>query len=107
MKKSFKYVLLLLSLFLLSCGDEVVTPKSEAEKIGEEIKSVITNDSIKQIEIYQAGKTVVDEVSPLDLEINGPYLYAVNFNTGGYSLNLNNLIFYEIRRVDSTLVLSF
>jgi hypothetical protein len=91
---------------LFACqNEEQVIPKLDGEKIGEELNTILAQDSIKEVEVYQGAKIIIQgSNSKLNSEIRGQYLY--NYSSANY-FDLNNLIFYEIRKGDSTLVLSF
>jgi hypothetical protein len=106
MKKHLKYSLLLFTLLCFSCEGEEVPPKTDLENLTEEINSIIGADSIKEVEVYDNADIVL-EGSKYGFEVRNQYLYASSQGGIVYYFDLNKLIFYEIRKGDSTLVLSF
>jgi dihydroorotase-like cyclic amidohydrolase len=105
MKKLIKHTLLLLSILSFSCEDEMVTPKSDLQKLTEEINSIIAVDTIKKVEVYKDANIVLKD-SKYDFEIRNQYLYR-DHTSGTYYFDLTKLIFYQIRSSDSTLVIAF
>jgi hypothetical protein len=105
MKKHLKYSLLLFTLLCFSCEGEEVPPKTDLEKLTEEINSIIAANSIKEVEVYDNADIVLED-SKYGYEIRDQYLYR-DHTSGTYYFDLNKLIFYGIRKVDSTLVVAF
>jgi hypothetical protein len=106
MNNKITYTSFLICALFFSCKEEVVTPKTDLEKLTEEINNLVLSDSIKEVEVYDNADIVVEGIK-YGFEVRNQYLYTSPQGGIVYYFDLNNLIFYEIRRVDSTLVLSF